>query len=153
MTVHIEPLASLSATELEALVTESERDGWRFVRRLLDEWSSGQNRFVQPGERLFGALSAGELIGIGGLSRDPYEADTRIGRVRRMYVLRHWRRCGVGRRLMEQIIETARETYGELRLRTESAEAARFYKGLGFQARREEPHFTHVLSLEDAAKD
>jgi len=149
MSVQIEPIASLSATELEPLLTESERDGWRFVRRLLDEWSSGENRFTQPGERLWGARSAGQLIGICGLTGDPYQADRRVGRIRRMYVLRDWRRRGIGRQLLEQAIATARSTFSELRLRTESPEAALFYEGLGFQIQRDAPHCTHILRLRD----
>ena len=40
----------MSTDALADLVAESERDGWRFLRRLCDEWTGGVNRFDQPGE-------------------------------------------------------------------------------------------------------
>jgi hypothetical protein len=84
MEIRIELVEHLSVAEIEPLVIESEHEGWRFLRRLLDEWLTGQNRFDRPGERLLSARSAGQLIGICGLNIDPNETDGRIGRVRRL---------------------------------------------------------------------
>lgn len=38
---------------LDVLLADSEREGSRFVRRLVDEWATGTNRFDRPGEALF----------------------------------------------------------------------------------------------------
>ena len=43
--------------------TVSERDGWRFVRRLADVWAAGTNRFDRPGEALFAARVEGSILG------------------------------------------------------------------------------------------
>ena len=55
----IERLQDLPSDALGALVAESEEAGVRFVRRLLDEWTRGANRFDRPGEALFAARVAG----------------------------------------------------------------------------------------------
>ncbi|MFT3883033.1 MAG: hypothetical protein QM703_25700 [Gemmatales bacterium] len=48
-------LDDLPIDSLEALAKESEHEGWRFLRRLVDEWISGANRFAESGEALFAA--------------------------------------------------------------------------------------------------
>jgi GNAT superfamily N-acetyltransferase len=146
MDVTVERLTDLPPDALAALVAESERDGWRFVRRLSDEWAAGTNRFDHPGEALFGAWAAGRLVGVCGLNVDPYTADGTDGRVRRLYVLAAFRRLGVGRRLVRAVVAAARGRFGSLRLRTESREAAAFYEGLGFRPVCR-PDCTHTLEL------
>ncbi len=130
---------------IENLVTESEAAGFRFLRRLGEEWESGANRFDRPGEALFAALDGDRIIGIAGLNVDPYSTAAGVGRVRRLYVATAWRRQGVGRALVGAVIEAARGRFDRLRLRTRTAEAARFYETLGFVPRAEEAESTHVL--------
>jgi GNAT superfamily N-acetyltransferase len=142
--VNIERLADLP-TSLAVLVAESEQRGYRFVRRLADEWTSSVNRFDQPGEALFGAWAAGRLVGVCGLNIDPYATDGSIGRVRHLYVLEEFRRLGVGRRLMEAVMAAARGRFTLLRLRTEIALAAAFYEKLGFSPQAGVPACTHTL--------
>ena len=50
MAPHIMRLRELAHDGLAELVAESEREGYRFLRRLAEEWSSGTNRFAAPGE-------------------------------------------------------------------------------------------------------
>jgi GNAT superfamily N-acetyltransferase len=147
MEVVVERLTDLSPGILSALVADSERDGWRFVRRLADEWASGVNRFDRPGERLFAAQSGGAVLGVGGLNVDPYAADPTVGRVRRLYVLRAHRGRGVGRELVHAIIRAAAGRFRRLRLRTESPDAARFYERLGFRPAVGASDCTHTLDL------
>jgi GNAT superfamily N-acetyltransferase len=146
--VAIERLTVLPPDALAALVAESEQAGWQFVRRLSEEWTAGANRFDRPGESLFAARAAGRLVGVCGLNVDPYLANPRVGRVRRLYVLAEFRRRGVGRRLLHAVIGSAQGRFGSLRLRTESAQAAAFYERLGFRRQVEVPDCTHVLQLE-----
>ena len=147
MHVTIEPVATLCLAEIEPLVAESERAGWRLVRRLVDEWSAGQNRFDQPVEALLAARHGAELVGICGLNIDPYAADEAIGRVRHLYVAAGWRRRGVGGELVERIVQLSRARFRELRLRTRNPDAARLYERLGFQLRTDIPESSHVLRL------
>lgn len=145
----IERLSGEPADRLQALVSESERQGFRFVRRLVQEWASGVNRFDRPREVLFAARSGEDLVGVCGLNVDPHADDPRIGRIRHLYVLVPYRRAGVGEQLVADIIETARDRFARLHLRTTSAVAARLYERLGFRPTPGAPHHSHVLELED----
>src|SRR5262249_41338641 len=105
------------------MVAESERAGYRFVRRLADEWADGANRFDRPGEVLFAAWMEGRLIGACGLNVDPYTRAPGVGRGRHLYVLTDYRRSGVGRRLVEHqaASKTRREQRSSAMARTTSS--------------------------------
>src|SRR3989442_1637640 len=94
MTILIERLRGLPVDSLAALIAESEQAGLRFVRRLVEEWGTGANRFDRSGEALFAARVDGELVGVCGLNIDPYAANDRIGRLRHLYVRSAFRRRG-----------------------------------------------------------
>jgi GNAT superfamily N-acetyltransferase len=132
---------------LAELVRESLSAGLPFVQRLVQDWSSGSNRFDQPGEGLFVAISDTQVIGVCGLNRDPYAGLPEVGRVRHLYVLASYRRLGVGRRLVREVERLARERFTRLRLRTNSTGAARFYLALGFEAVSGEAYCTHQKQL------
>jgi GNAT superfamily N-acetyltransferase len=141
-----------AAAELEPLVLESESEGCRFLRRLNDELATGKNQFDRPGEALVLARDAGRLVGVCGLNVDPYADSANVGRVRHLYVVARWRRQGLARRLVEHVIDVARTTFDELRLRTDSPEAARFYDTMGFQRPVGVPSCTHVLRIRGGSR-
>jgi len=143
----IERLSGEPADRLRALITESERQGFGFVRRLADEWGSGANRFDRPGEVLFVARSGDDVVGVCGLSVDPYADDPKVGRVRHLYVLVPRRRAGIGEHLVADIIGTARGRFERLHLQTTTAAAARLYERLGFR-RTAGRDRTHTLDLD-----
>ncbi len=120
--------------DIAAFVSESERAGYRFVRRLREEWASGANRFDEPGEGLFAARVRGRAVGLCGLNVDPFAGDPMVGRVRHLYLLEAWRRRGAGRMLVNHVAAMARLRFRELRLRTDLQEAAAFYERVGFRA-------------------
>jgi GNAT superfamily N-acetyltransferase len=128
-----------------ALLAESEASGYRFLRRVVDEWDSGANRFARPGEALLIAEKDGRWVGVCGLSIDPYLDDPRVGRVRNVYVLADHRRAGIGRRLVEEAIARSRGRFDRLRLRGEEEGPARLYESLGFRRCRGIPDCTHVM--------
>jgi GNAT superfamily N-acetyltransferase len=131
-TPRVERWRALPDETLGALVAESEGAGLRLVRRLVDDWASGANRFDRPGEAFFVAVQDGHVVGVCGLNVDPYAGAPRVGRVRHLYVLTAHRRGGVGRRLVEAVVEAAGGRFDELRLRTQNPAAARLYERLGF---------------------
>ncbi len=145
--IAIHKLDQLPPDALGELVAESEATGFHFVRRLIDEWLSGQNRFDRPGEAIFVASMGPRIIGVCGLNQDPYTTTPSVGRVRRLYVLADFRRCGVGRRLVEAVVKAAQGHFEQLRLRTENEAAARFFVALGFRSCLAEPECTHVSQL------
>lgn len=121
-------------------------EGHLFVRRLIDDWQTGANRFDRAGEVFLGAFLDGNLAGIGGLNRDPYAADGGTGRLRHVYVSPNARRSGVGRRLVLRLISYGRDTFQVLRLRTVTPEGAAFYAALGF-GESDESDATHRIAL------
>jgi GNAT superfamily N-acetyltransferase len=142
----IERVSELAAGCLDALLAESEQAGSPIVRRLVDEWASGANRFDRSGEALFAARIDGRLVGVCGLNVDPYSAEPRLGRVRHLYVLSAYRRHGIGRQLVARVVATAQGRFDRLRLSTGNPVAARFYERTGFRS-DEAAHCTHVMSV------
>jgi len=132
--------------ELAPLVGESEREGFRFLARLRQEFDDGTNRFDAPGEALLGCRRGAELEAVGGLNRDPWSPEPRAGRLRHLYVSPASRRSGVGRMLIDALVAAARPHFRVLLLRTDTPAAARFYEALGF-APVSSPHATHRLVL------
>src|SRR5579871_3377770 len=98
--VNVERVTNIPVPELLALVDESEAEGHGFLRRLVAEWESGQNRFAGPGEALYVARQGAGLVGVCGLNADPYARLPGIGRLRHLYVVADHRRRGVGQTLV-----------------------------------------------------
>ena len=144
----IERLTEVPPGPFDPLVVESESAGYRLVRRLVDEWASGENRFDRPGEVLFAAWMDGRLIGACGLNVDPYTKAAGVGRVRHLYVLSAYRRLGVGGRLVGLVVDAARGRFGRPRLSTQNPEAARLYERMGFTRSAGAPDHTHFLDLQ-----
>ena len=119
-------------------------EGHGMIRRLVDDWASGANRFDRPGEVLLGAWLNGRLVGVGGLNRDPYADDDLTGRVRHVFVLPDARRAGVGAALLREIVARAPQAFRVLRLRTVTPDAAAFYAALGF-TETSEPEASHRM--------
>ena len=146
MAIFVARAFELPREELQRLVEESLREGLRFLTRLCHEWETGENRFDRPGEALFLAWSADDLVGICGLNRDPNTTDSTVGRVRHLYVRSSHRRLGVGRLLTSAVVEHARRSFHSVRLRTDSPAGAAFYRALGFSPEFGSA-FTHTLRL------
>ena len=128
------------------LVAEADGEGFRFMRRLQDDWRSGANRFDGRGEFLLGAYDAGRLVAVGGLNVDPYATGDDVGRVRHVYVANAARRSGVGAILLRRIIAEAAPVFAVLRLRTNTAAGAAFYESLGFECTTDAAA-THIMRL------
>ncbi|WP_245631804.1 GNAT family N-acetyltransferase [Alicyclobacillus ferrooxydans] len=137
----------LNVDDVYPLVLESEKEGFRFVRRLYDEYMSGANRFGCDGEALFVARQLNQMVGICGLNRDPYRPFGNVGRVRRLYVHTDFRKYGVGRQLVSNVIMEARRFYTTLSLRTDNPMADQFYRAIGFSTDHAPDNATHWLSL------
>ncbi len=123
---------TLPLAGIEPLRTEAEREGYGFLDTLVEDWASGANRFERRGELLMGCFASGELIGVGGLTIDPYAGSSQVGRIRRVYIRADWRNRGAGRLLVETLIAKARQSFRSVRLRAENKDAARLYERLGF---------------------
>jgi GNAT superfamily N-acetyltransferase len=134
------------------LVGESGREGFAFLERLVSEFQDGSNRFDAPGEALLGAWRGPHLVAVGGLNRDPYVPDARVGRLRHLYVRRPERGQGLGRALVAALLADAARHFDVIRLRTDTVAAAQFYQALGFVPIKS-PDATHQRVLAGAARE
>jgi len=119
------------------------------MRRLVNDFEAGTNKFDQDGEALFIACKNDEIIGICGLNRDPYSNSQEIGRVRRLYVSTKVRRFGIGRMLVDAVVEEAKTHYRTLVLRTNNPIADIFYRSIGFSRQLDSENATHFFRLKD----
>ena len=141
----ITPLKTLSP-QLVDLEREASKEGFNFMRRLIEEWRNGSNRFDKPGERLLVAINDMNIVGIGGLNVDPYKPTGDTARLRRLYVANGFRRRGVGEALVNALLVGASLRFRVVRLSTDTEAAAAFYARLGFSAIEDETA-THVKML------
>ncbi|MGD9091855.1 MAG: GNAT family N-acetyltransferase [Anaerolineales bacterium] len=141
-------LQELPLDDLQPLLVESRQQGFDFLDRLVQEYLGGSNCFSGANEALFSVYKRPDMVAIGGLSADPYLMEDDAGRIRHVYVLSAWRRQGVGKLLMNRIIEEASSHYRILTLRTFSDGADKFYRALGFRTEPEIYATTHHLLFE-----
>jgi ribosomal protein S18 acetylase RimI-like enzyme len=132
--LHLTSVLALDPVRFAPLLEASQREGWRHLERLRDEWDSGANRFEGPGEGLFVAIAPdGAWSALCGLAADPFARKAEIGRLRRLYVMPLTRRRGVGAALVRHVLARAGATFREVRVRTTDASASAFYAALGFE--------------------
>lgn len=149
MTVEIKEIQDLKEMDVSKLVEESEAEGYRFLRRLVDQYEDGSNTFNKTAEVLYGVWDHHDhLVAIGGLNRDPYSSKESVGRLRRFYISTNVRRQGIGTKLLQKIIEDAKGHFHELVVRTDSSAADAFYRANGFSGDLGLPEATHGIVLE-----
>lgn len=144
----VELIKNLFSVHSIHLVEESKNEGFRFLERLVNDYKDGTNNFNKPGELLYGVFNTeGLLVAIGGLNIDPFSNVEKIGRLRRFYVSKDYRRKGIGRFLLNQIIYDAKKHYKILVLHTDTEQADTFYTSFGFSKKNRFPNSTHCLEL------
>lgn len=136
-----------SGAAFQPILDAAEGEGAAFIARLAQEWRSGAMRFEADGEILLGAYENGALVGIAGISRDPYAPEPGLGRVRHVYVLPAWRGRGLGRSLVTALLTHARAGFAVVRLNTRNPVAARLYESLGFERSNAAERETHRLTF------
>ncbi len=132
--------------QLADLIAESEAEGYRFLVRMRAEWESGLVRFDRPGEVCFTASADGRVIGVCGLTADPYVDDPSIGRVRKLYVSEAHRRRGTATKLLRALCVEATDRFRQVRVRTQGVAACAFYESLGFRAAAPGVSYTHFMT-------
>lgn len=90
------------------------------------------NVFNKTGECLYGVFQGDMLIGVGGLNEDPYTKDNKIGRLRRFYISRDYRRIGLGNLLLNQLLCHAEKYFEVIVLHADTKQGDVFYTANGF---------------------
>lgn len=129
-----------------ALAGEARGEGFTHIDRLAANWRNGSNRFDRQGEILLAAWSGAAVVAVGGLNIDPYVSNSRVGRVRHLFVISEQRRNGVGRSLVAELLLRAHGCFDAIRVRAARGDAPYFYDALGFE-RIDEPNASHILRI------
>ena len=143
-------LTYLVEHDIKELLIESQEAGFFFLTKLVAEYKNGQNVFNKTGERLWGVYGEkNKLIGVAGLNQNPYSQYANAGRVRRFYVLAQFRRKGIGKQLLKEIIHYAENYYDSLVLYTDTDKAKLFYERNGFKRVYNQHKITHEYKLKN----
>nr|WP_128854374.1 GNAT family N-acetyltransferase [Bacillus sp. CDB3] len=118
--------------EINHLVQESKEEGFNFLTKLVNEYETEINTFNKTGECLYGIFQEEMLIGIGGLNKDPYIEDNKIGRLRRFYISKDYRRKGLGKLLLNRLLSHAEKYFQVVVLHTDTKKGDMFYTANGF---------------------
>ena len=144
----VKQIYNLLNFDADSLVKQSKEDGFRFVERLVNDYKNGSNTFNHSGEGLFGVFNEeGVIVAIGGLNKDPFSNELSIGRLRRFYVSKEYRRNGIGSLLVKKIIDEAKIYYKILVLYTDTEQADKFYTSLGFSKENLYPNSSHFMKF------
>ncbi|HAM81981.1 GNAT family N-acetyltransferase [Ornithinibacillus bavariensis] len=134
--------------DLDSLVKQSREEGFCFVERLVNDYKNGSNTFNDFGEGLFGVFNDDNvLVAIGGLNKDPFSYGQNIGRLRRFYVSKAYRRNGIGSLLVKEIINEAKRYYKILVLYTDTEQADKFYTLIGFSKENIYSNSSHFIEF------
>jgi GNAT superfamily N-acetyltransferase len=120
---------------------EATAEGYRFVERLFKDWEANATRFDRDGEALLAAYVSDVLAAIGGVTFDPVV--TSASRMRRFYVRRPFRGTGIGRKLVEALLEYPRGV-GRIVVVNAARGSSPFWEAVGFVSDMREGH-THIL--------
>lgn len=132
-------IETLAPTDnLETLVNASLNEGYNFLKRLQTRINNKTNTFEGDNELLLCVKNSdGEVIAVGGIQVDPYEHDSRIGRIRHLYVHPNYRRHNAGKKIVEVLLDFAKDHFDEVRLKTPyegyDNTASKFYEANGFK--------------------
>lgn len=144
----VKQINNLLNFDLENLVKQSKEEGFRFVERLVNDYKNGSNTFNHFGEGIFGVFNEDSvLVAIGGLNKDPFSNEQYIGRLRRFYVSKEYRRNGIGSLLVKRIIYEAKRYYKILVLLTDTEQADKFYTSIGFSKGNLYSNSSHFMEL------
>ena len=148
ITIKIEKITSFPFDGFDIFKRESRLEGYRFLDRLELDWVNNKNRFNKQGEAYYVIKVANQIHGVGGINNSPsHEHGLRIGRLRRFYVLKQFRRQGLGQKLLLHIIGQHASNFEVIQLYTTNPEAASFYEKNGFQVVHGIEKVSHELKI------
>lgn len=128
---------------IDLLRIAAREQGYAHIDRLADDWAARTERFDRPGEALFAAFVDGTLAGVGGVTREPTDAAGDVMRARRLYVMPQFRERGIGRAIVDAIVEHAFQSVSRVTVHA-GRDAPAFWDRLGF-APSDAPGLTHEL--------
>ncbi|NKW84378.1 GNAT family N-acetyltransferase [Bacillus cereus] len=145
--MHIQQIENLMKYEFKYLVQESKEEGFKFLKKLINEYENELNTFNKSGECLYGIFQGEKLIGIAGLNADPYTENNKIGRLRRFYIAKDYRRIGLGKLLLNKLLSHTEKYFKVVVLHTDTKQGDVFYTANGFVKREVYKRSSHYKVL------
>ncbi len=145
--IHIQQIEDLMKYEHDYLVQESKDEGFNFLIKLISDYENKINIFNKTGECLYGIFQGERLIGIGGVNKDPYTENDKIGRVRRFYISKDYRRIGLGNLLLNRLLCHAEKYFKVVVLHTDTKQGDAFYTANEFVKREVYKGYSHYKVL------
>ncbi len=103
------------------------------IERLDEDWNRGAQRFAGDGEALLAAYQEGELVGIGGITREPSETAEPALRMRRLFVSPQARRGGVATTIVAALVQEGFDNAALITVHAGDSAAGAFWEAQGFQ--------------------
>lgn len=107
----------------------ADAEGFRALARLDAEWAATPGMFVC----LLAAFQADRLVAIGGLTEEPEPQGKAAMRMRRLYVDPAARRSGVGRVLVNALLQEALDSVSLVTINARGTLAPAFWEAMGFE--------------------
>ncbi|SCM95272.1 Uncharacterized protein BWINRASL_02678 [Bacillus mycoides] len=145
--IQIKKIEDLLKYEINHLVMGSKEEGFNLLIKLINEYESKRNTFSKRGECLYGIFLEDKIIGIGGLNQDPNTKDIKIGRLRRFYISKDYRRIRLGKLLLKQLLRHAEEYFHVVVLHTDTKQGDEFYCANGFVKGEDYKGSSHFIRL------
>lgn len=145
--LQIKKVSDLNNHNIYALLECSVVEGYRFIKRLINEYDNETNRFDKNGEVLFVIELDDQVIGIGGLNIDPYLNNDTVGRIRHIYIEPKHRRKKIGKQLVELLLDEAKKHFKGVRLYTENPLADQLYQMVGFEKVEGQNKASHIIEF------
>ena len=118
-----------TAVEFAASGLLSDAEGGVQVRAVVP----GAQRFAGDGEALLAAYQEGDLVGIGGVTREPSKSAEPALRLRRLFVHPGARRNGAARTIVAALVHEGFDNAPLLTAHAGDARATAFWEAQGFQ--------------------
>jgi GNAT superfamily N-acetyltransferase len=142
---NIVPIDNLLSVDLDALITDSLREGYGMVNRLKNDYEAGTNTFSKEGENLYGYFN-NQILAIGGINIESDLICKNAGRIRRVYVHPSIRGTGIGKMLLAQIMKDASQYFKYLTCNVGPLKSYGFYESIGFEKANQET-ITHIYKF------
>ncbi|MFC1933165.1 GNAT family N-acetyltransferase [Chloroflexota bacterium] len=137
----------LGKFNIETIRYESDKEGYNMINRLIADYHSGRNKFNKKGEKLIGFLLDNEIIAVCGLNIE--STNDKLGRIRKLYVLKNYQHRGIGTELVKYLVNHAKPYFEGVVVNIGNLPVDNFYKSIGFEPIVDNESYTYIYGLKD----
>jgi len=143
----IEKIVNLENIDVSELLDSSRDEGYNMIFRLISDYKNGINKFDKNGEILVCYKENNRIIGICGLNIEPEIQLNNCARIRRLFVLSEFRENKIGKKLVNYLIEYAKNYFDKVTTNIGKLKITDFYLNCGFNQVNDILGITHIIRL------